>query len=298
MLGFIFVVHGVWSFQVHMFNSTPAYIARFWNLLLFLSACFAILLGDVIVKKNEIHGRRRSKMARADMFCSQGCENRLCAWQVREQLQVYGHEPRLDPHTELVRVIIHHSSGSHFAWPGCLHCMSFLFARTLHLPARTLPLFVFCQSACVDRYCVPARTCGACAGPLRANTLHLFARAFPVPACVLCLHLVYILICSHDHWGGAPPLNHGRAASTLTTGARQCLLWLTLSSPLASVCTTETLHLSLHTHNTLTCNNPPPHTHTPTRHVSTLDEIVSKFSSQSHAHIPESIPYGGQVYMS
>jgi len=228
MLGFIFVVHGVWSFQVHMFNSTPAYIARFWNLLLFLSACFAILLGDVIVKKNEIHGRRRSKMARADMFCSQGCENRLCAWQVREQLQVYGHEPRLDPHTELVRVIIHHSSGSHFAWPGCLHCMSFLFARTLNLPARTLPSFVFCQSACVDI----------------------------------------------------------------------CQAWLTLFSPLASVCTTETLHLSLHTHNTLTCNNPPPHTHTQTRHVSTLDNIVSKFSSQSHAHIPESIPYGGQVYMS
>jgi len=56
---------------------------------------------------------------------------------------IFGHEPRLDPHTALVRVIIHHSNGSHFAWPGCLHCMSFLFARTLHLPARTLPSFVF-----------------------------------------------------------------------------------------------------------------------------------------------------------
>ena len=68
----------------------------------------------------------------------------------------------------------------------------------------------------------------------------------------------------HDHWGGTPPLNHGRAMSTLTIGTRQHLLWLTLFSPLAFVCTTETLHLSFHPHNTLTCNHPPPHTHTHT----------------------------------
>jgi len=181
--------------------------------------------------------------------------------------------------------------GACTACPSCLRVL----CTCLRVPCLRL---CFCQPACVDRYCVPARTCGACAGPLCANTLHLFARVFPVPACVLCLHLVDILNCSHDHWGMAPPLNHGRAASTLTIGARQRLFWLTLFSPLASVCTTETLNLSLHTHNTLTCNNPPPHTHTQTRHVSTLDKIVSKYSSQSHAHIPESIPYGGQVYMS
>ena len=45
----------------------------------------------------------------------------------------------------------------------------------------------------------------------------------------------------HDHWGGTPLLNHGRAASTLTIGARQRLLWLTLFSPLAFACTAETI---------------------------------------------------------
>jgi len=35
------------------------------------------------------------------------------------------------------------------ALPGCLHCiMSFLFVRTLHLPARTLPSFV-CLPVCL-----------------------------------------------------------------------------------------------------------------------------------------------------
>jgi len=56
-----------------------------------------------------------------------------------------------------------------------------------------------CQPACVCRYRVPATACDACAGPFCANTLYWFARAFPVPACVLCLHLVDILNCSHDH---------------------------------------------------------------------------------------------------
>jgi hypothetical protein len=129
--------------------------------------------------------RSQSKMAQVDTFCSQGRGNRLCAWQVREQLQVFGHEPRLDAHTALVRTISHHSSGSHFAWAGCLHCMSFLFARTLHLPACTLPSFV-CLPACLC-WQIP-RACESvwfCAGPLHANTLDLFARAFPVPARVL-----------------------------------------------------------------------------------------------------------------
>jgi len=92
--------------------------------------------------------RSQSKMAQVDTFCSQGRGNRLCAWQVREQLQVFGHEPRLDAHTALVRTISSHSSGSHFAWHGCFQYMSFLFARTLHLLARTLPSFV-CLPACL-----------------------------------------------------------------------------------------------------------------------------------------------------
>ena len=53
-----------------------------------------------------------------------------------------------------------------------------------------------------------------------------------------------------------------RAASTLAIGARQRLLWLISFSPLVSVCTAETLHLSIHPHDTFTCNHPPPHTHT------------------------------------
>jgi len=52
--------------------------------------------------------RSRSKMAQVNTFCSQGRGNWLCAWQVREQIQVLGHEPRLDAHTALVRAIIHH----------------------------------------------------------------------------------------------------------------------------------------------------------------------------------------------
>jgi len=35
---------------------------------------------------------------------------------------------------------------------------------------------------------VPARTCGACAGPSCANALHLFARAFPVPQLTSSIH--------------------------------------------------------------------------------------------------------------
>ena len=52
-------------------------------------------------------------------------------------------------HTALVRAIIHHSLKLHFAWLRCLHCMSFLFARTLHLPALTLCSFA----------CLPAGLC-------------------------------------------------------------------------------------------------------------------------------------------
>ena len=117
----------------------------------------------------------------------------------QEQPQVFGYEPQPDAHTALVRFIIHHSRGSRFAWPRCLRCMAFLFARTLHLPARTLPLFLcspvcLCQSACDGGHRVPARACSACAGPSCVNALHLFARAFPVPARLICLFLADILI--------------------------------------------------------------------------------------------------------
>jgi len=49
-----FGVHGVWSFQVHMFNFASTDISRsgviwiFWDLLLLLYFFSAILLGDVI----------------------------------------------------------------------------------------------------------------------------------------------------------------------------------------------------------------------------------------------------------
>ena len=85
-------------------------------------------------------------MARADTFRSQGRGNRLCDWQ--QQPQVFRYWPRPDTHTALVRAIIHHSRGSYLVWFRCLHCMAFLFVRTLHLPARTLPLFL-CLPVCL-----------------------------------------------------------------------------------------------------------------------------------------------------
>ena len=123
-----------------------------------------------------------------------------------------------------------------------------------------------CQPACVGRYHAPATACSACAGPLCSNALHLFARAFAVPARVLS-RVCFLCTWSFPQLqlrplGGIPPLNHGRAASTLTIGARHCLLWLTSFSLLASVCTAETPHLAHHPHNTPAYNYTPPHTHT------------------------------------
>ena len=123
-----------------------------------------------------------------------------------------------------------------------------------------------CQPACVSRYRMPATACSACAGPLCSNALHLFARAFAVPARVLS-RVCFLCTWSFPQLqlrplGGIPPLNHGRAASTLTIGARHCLLWLTSFSLLASVCTAETPHLAHHPHNTPAYNYTPPHTHT------------------------------------
>jgi len=66
----------------------------------------------------------------------------------------------------------------------------------------------------------------------------------------------------HNHWGGNPPLNHGRAAVTPTNGARQRRLYLTSCSPL-----------------------PPPFTagtpiRTPTEHPGT------QLPSTTHSHPP------------
>ena len=70
--------------------------------------------------------------------------------------------------------------------------MCFLFARTLHLPVRTLPSLCVYKTTSVGGYHVSVRACGACTGPSCAKALHLFARVFPVPAHVFCLHLVEI----------------------------------------------------------------------------------------------------------
>jgi len=51
------------------------------------------------------------------------------------------------------------------------------------------PHMCVCLPVRLSRYRVPASACGTCAGPLCACALYLFARAFPVPACVLCLPL-------------------------------------------------------------------------------------------------------------
>ena len=99
---------------------------------------------------------------------ARGHGNRICAWQVREQPQFFGHEPQPDAHTALVLAITHHPRGLYFAWPGCLQCISFLCARTLHLPARTLPSFV-CLPACLCWRIPRARACMWC---LRGPPVH------------------------------------------------------------------------------------------------------------------------------
>jgi len=62
MLGFIFVVHCVCSFQVHMLNSTTANISRFWSILGILEPfAFSVCLfchpfgGRDSLKKRKIH---------------------------------------------------------------------------------------------------------------------------------------------------------------------------------------------------------------------------------------------------
>jgi len=68
MLDFFFVFHCVWSFQVHMFNSTTADISRFWSILGILEPfAFSVFLfchpfeGRDSLKKRKIHEEIRSK---------------------------------------------------------------------------------------------------------------------------------------------------------------------------------------------------------------------------------------------
>ena len=83
-----------------------------------------------------------------------------------------------------------------------------------------------------------------------------------------------VLFPGHDHWGGTPPLDHGRVAVTSKIGTRQRRLCL--SFVLAATCTMLrqdlTPGLAPTQHNTLVCNHtslpppsvlPPPHTPTP-----------------------------------
>jgi len=148
------------------------------------------------------------------------------------------------------------------------------------LALHVLPVCAYSAPACVYL----AFVCVFASLLVLADTVHLRQRLVlaRVPCArmpcsclrvpLLCLRVCFcacvfsalglFLNCSYDHWGGTPPLNHGRAASTLTIGAPQRLLWLISFSPLASVCTAETVHPAYHPHNTPTCNCPPPHTHT------------------------------------
>jgi len=87
---------------------------------------------------------------------------------------------------------------------GCTACPSCLRVLCTCLRVPCLRSCVF-QPACVDRYHVPARACGVCAGPLSANTLRLFAWAFPVPARVLCLPWSTSSIAATTIGGGLPP---------------------------------------------------------------------------------------------
>jgi len=117
----------------------------------------------------------------------------VCAWQLREQPQVLGHERRPDVHTPLVRPSSTILVGRISPGPGaCTSCPSCLHELCTCEPCLRLCV---CQPASVGRYHVPARACDACAGLLCTNALHLFARAFPVPARVLCLHFVDTLNC-------------------------------------------------------------------------------------------------------
>jgi len=69
----------------------------------------------------------------------------------------------------------------------------------------------------------------------------------------------------HDHWGGTPPIDHGRAAAKPTIGARRRRLCLSLCSLLPALCFAKTSHPASHPHNTLACNHtslpPPPRLH-------------------------------------
>jgi len=57
----------------------------------------------------------------------------------------------------------------------------------------------------------------------------------------------------HDHWGGTPSLDYGRAVAKPTIGARQRQLRLSSCSPLPAPCAAKTPHPASRPHNTLPC---------------------------------------------
>jgi len=87
-----------------------------------------------------------------------------------------------------------------------------------------------------------------------------------------------VLFPGHDHWGGTPPLDHGRVAVTSKIGTRQRRLCLSSCSPLPVPCSAKTSHLASHPHNTTPLyattlhshlplySHPPTHPHLPTHH--------------------------------
>jgi len=81
----------------------------------------------------------------------------------------------------ILKGLISPGSGACTAWPSCLRVL----CTCLRVPYLC---FGVCQSACVGRHHVPARACGACAGPSCANALHWSAHAFPVPQLTSSMH--------------------------------------------------------------------------------------------------------------
>jgi hypothetical protein len=105
--------------------------------------------------------RSQVKMARADTFCSQGRGNWLCAWQIREQLQVKSLATSLDlmpklrsfasgPSSTILVGPISHGRGACTACPSCLRVL----CTCLRVPCLRLCV---CQPACAGRY--RARAC-------------------------------------------------------------------------------------------------------------------------------------------
>ena len=91
----------------------------------------------------------------------------------------------------------------------CVFAILLVLADTARLRQRVVLVWVPCARL----------PCTCLRVPLLCLRVCFRARAFSA--------LGLFLNCSYKHWGGTLPLNHGRAASTLTIGARQRLTLLT-----------------------------------------------------------------------